>query len=45
VFEVFAPTRYKVGFKSKSIKNDFNEGLAALRKSGRYDEIILKYIE
>ena len=33
------------GFTSEALRDDFNAGLAALRASGRYDEIFKGYIE
>lgn len=44
VFEVFEPTKYKVAFRDKQIRDDFNEGLKALKASGRYEEIISSYV-
>ena len=45
IFEVFEPTIYKVAFRDEAIRTDFNEGLKALRESGRYQQIIESYIE
>ena len=44
IFEVFPPTQYKVGFQNAKIRDDFNAGLAELKKNGRYEEIINSYI-
>ncbi len=41
--ELFEPTRYRTAFRDKSLRDDFNEGLAALKKNGRYDEIYEEY--
>ncbi len=35
---------YRPVFRSKKIRNDFNLGLAWLKKSGRYNEIYDKYL-
>lgn len=43
IFEVFQPTSYKVGFRNKQVRDDFNTGLKALKESGRYQEIIDSY--
>lgn len=44
VHKIFTPTNYKVAFTEKSVRNDFNEGLAALKASGKYDMIFKKYL-
>ena len=41
---IFPPTPYRVAFLTKKVRDDFNEGLRELRKSGRYNEIIKKYL-
>jgi polar amino acid transport system substrate-binding protein len=41
---VFKEIPFRVGFVDKKVRDDFNEGLKQLRSSGRYDEIIKKYI-
>ena len=33
-----------VAFSDKKTRDDFDEGLAELRKNGRYDKIIEKYV-
>ena len=45
VFKIFPPTPYKVGFRNVKIKDDFNLGLAELKKNGRYNELVKKYID
>lgn len=45
IFEVFPPTDYKVAFREKSLKDDFNAGLQRLRDNGRYQAIIEAYIK
>jgi polar amino acid transport system substrate-binding protein len=45
IFEIFPPSYYKVAFRDKTIKKDFNEGLRVLRSSGRYQEIIRSYTD
>ncbi len=45
VFELFPLTPYKVGFLNEKLRNDFNIGLKALKKSGRYDEIVRSYVD
>ncbi|MBL8965778.1 MAG: transporter substrate-binding domain-containing protein [Spirochaetaceae bacterium] len=44
VFPIFPPTRYKVAFADKAVRDDFNEGLRQLRLSGEYDAILAKYV-
>jgi polar amino acid transport system substrate-binding protein len=43
MFELFEPTKYRTAFKDKKLRDDFNEGMAALKKSGRYEEIYKEY--
>ena len=45
VFDIFPPTPYKAAFHETKIRDDFNKGIAAMRKDGRYDAIYRKYIE
>lgn len=45
LFPVFPPTQYKTGFTSEKIRDNFNRGLAALKKSGEYDRIIKRYLK
>lgn len=41
---VFKPTPYRVAFIDKKVRDDFNEGLTILRRTGRYDQIVEKYL-
>ncbi len=41
---IFPKTLFRVGFVDKKVRDDFNDGLKQLYSSGRYDEIIHKYI-
>ena len=43
LFELFQPTKYRTAFKDKTIRDDFDEGIKALKNSGRYDEIYNDY--
>ena len=43
-WHIFPPTPFTVAFVDEEVRNDFNEGLKQLRKTGRYDEIVKKYI-
>lgn len=43
VHEIFAPTEYKVGFKSKDVRDLFNVGLQKLKDTGKYAAILTKY--
>lgn len=43
--EIFPQTDYKMAFKSKKIRDDFNLGLAELKKDGTYNKIVKKYIK
>lgn len=40
---IFEPSEYKFAFSDAQIRDDFNAGLASLKKSGKYQEIINKY--
>jgi polar amino acid transport system substrate-binding protein len=44
VSELFKPTKYRIAFKDKSIRDDFNKGIEKLKNSGRYDKIYESYI-
>jgi len=44
MWHVFPKVPFRVGFVDKKVRDDFNDGLKQLRSSGRYDEIIKKYI-
>lgn len=45
MFELFEPTKYQCAFKDKSARDDFNEGMAYLKKNGRYKKIYDEYGE
>ena len=45
LFELFEPTRYQTAFKDRQSRDDFNTGIAHLKKTGRYDEIYREYSE
>ena len=45
VYRIFKPTPYKLAFKNKKIRDDFNDGLKILKSSGEYEKIIKKYLE
>ncbi|WP_199244036.1 hypothetical protein [Bacterioplanes sanyensis] len=45
LFEVFPPTDYKVAFRNVGHRDDFNAGLAAIKSSGRYQEIMDSYLK
>lgn len=42
---LFPPTPFKAAFIDKRVRDDFNRGLAAMRRDGRYEAIYRKYIE
>lgn len=44
IWTIFEPTAFSVAFVDQKVRDDFNEGLKELRKSGRYDEIIKRYV-
>ena len=44
IHKIFSPAMLKAGFTDKKVRDDFNDGIRHLRKTGRYDEIIGKYI-
>lgn len=44
IWQVFPPTPFRVAFVNREARDDFNKGLKELRESGRYDEIIRKYV-
>jgi polar amino acid transport system substrate-binding protein len=44
IWHIFPPTPFSVAFVDEKVRNDFNEGLKQLRDTGRYDEIVKKYI-
>jgi polar amino acid transport system substrate-binding protein len=45
LFELFEPTKYQTAFKDQKSRDDFNEGIRHLKKTGRYDEIYNEYSE
>jgi polar amino acid transport system substrate-binding protein len=45
MFELFVPTKYQCAFKEKKARDDFNEGVEYLKKSGRYKKIYDEYSE
>jgi polar amino acid transport system substrate-binding protein len=45
LFELFGPTKYQTAFKDQKSRDDFNEGIGHLKKTGRYDEIYREYSE
>ncbi len=45
IHELFPATNYKVAFIDKKLRDDFNEGLKYLRDSGKYKEIVKKYVK
>ena len=45
VYGIFSPTPYKIAFKDKKARDDFNEGLKILKSSGRYKEVFEKYLK
>ena len=45
IHQIFPKTNYKVAFQDKAICEKFNQGLKQLKESGRYDEIIKKYVD
>jgi polar amino acid transport system substrate-binding protein len=42
---IFEPTRYRMAFKDKSVAEDFNAGLKAIKKSGDYQRIFDRYLK
>jgi len=44
IWTIFPEVPFRVGFVDKKVRDDFNDGLKKLRQSGRYDEIINKYV-
>lgn len=43
LIELFPPTPYKTAFKDEKLRDDFNEGMKYLKKTGRYNEIYDEY--
>ena len=44
-YDIFPPTPYKAAFVDRKVRDDFNRGIAAMRKDGRYDAVYRKYAE
>jgi polar amino acid transport system substrate-binding protein len=44
IHRIFPPSLFSVVFTDNKVRDDFDSGLAELRKSGRYDKIIEKYV-
>ncbi|MBV8468692.1 MAG: transporter substrate-binding domain-containing protein [Burkholderiaceae bacterium] len=42
-FDIFPPTSFKAAFNDPAIRDEFDKGIAAMRKDGRYDAIYKKY--
>lgn len=40
---LFDPSEYSFAFRSRKVRDDFNEGLSRLKQSGGYDRILEKY--
>ncbi|MBS1159643.1 MAG: extracellular solute-binding protein, family 3 [Proteobacteria bacterium] len=45
IFPLFPPTPFKAAFIDPKVRDDFNRGLATLRRDGRYNATYRKYIE
>ena len=43
--DILQPTAYRTAFKDKKLRDDFNEGITHLKKTGRYNEIYKYYTE
>ena len=41
---LWKPTLYPVAFRDKQIRDDFNEGLDHLKKTGKYDQILHEFL-
>ncbi|MBP7095866.1 MAG: transporter substrate-binding domain-containing protein [Spirochaetia bacterium] len=44
-FRIFNPTNYSVAFANPKHAEDFNAGLAEIKKNGTYDAIMKKYVK
>ena len=42
-YDIFPPTPFKAAFINRKVRDDFNKGIAAMRKDGRYEAIYRKY--
>lgn len=45
IYRIFSPTSYKIAFKDKKIRDDFNEGLKILKSNSKYKEVFEKYLK
>ncbi len=45
IHPIFPANHYKVGFRHSDLRDDFNSGLQALKSSGRYQEILNRYVD
>lgn len=43
MFELFEPTKYQTAFRDEKSRDDFNEGIEYLKKTGRYEAIYSEY--
>ena len=43
-YKLFPPSHYKVAFTRQDWRDDFNQGLLQLRRSGRYQQIIDRFL-
>lgn len=44
-FPIFPPTTFQAAFLERAVRNDFDRGLAALRRNGRFTAIYREYVE
>jgi len=44
IHSIFPPSAYKVGFRDKQLRDDFNQALKELKKTGKYKKIIERYV-
>lgn len=44
-YPLFPPTGYRMGFRFQTQRDEFNHGLAAIRRSGEYEAIERKYAD
>lgn len=44
-YDILPATPFKAAFWDRKVRDDFNKGIAAMRKDGRYDAIYRKYTE
>ena len=43
IHRLFAPTLYRMAFRSAILKDEFNHGLRAIQKNGVYKQIVNRY--